>query len=171
MYTAGTCARIANFLANDPQMAQQLTITCWDSVLFILKVASINKFLPNRSSLAANEATGVLFDAATINNAINRKRTDVIPDSVVGIFKRSPVGNHSFELSHVAIAVEAAGYCVGSNNGCIGESPSFSRFNIMNSFQWVANQYPIYNDPLNPNAPPWAKERMVVFRPISQILR
>ena len=114
MYTTGTCARIANFLVDDPQMAPKLNITCWDSVLFILKVASINKYLPNKTSLGAHEATSVLFDAATINNAINTKRTNVIADSVLGIFKRLPVGNHSFELSHIAIAVDAAGICVGS---------------------------------------------------------
>jgi hypothetical protein len=171
MYIPGTCARIANFFVTDPGMSVKLNITCWDSTLFLLKVASLNKYLPNKSSRGANEATGILFDASSINNAINKKNTNPLADSLVGIFRRSSAGSRSFKLSHVATGINAAGNCVGSNNACIGGSPNFNKFNVKTCLEWKQNESPVYNDRHNPNAPTWAKERIVVFRPISQLLR
>ena len=51
----------------------------------------------------------------------------------------------------------------------VGGGADYSQFNILKALDWSAGDWPTYNG--DPSAPLWARERMVVFRPINQILR
>ena len=171
MYVNGTCANIATQILTSPQRAAQFNKSvCYNTVFRILKEADPN-FCPNKAQLGHNDVSATLFGPAIINQAINAKNTRPVADSVVGIFKRSSVGTHAFDVNHVAICIDAGGACISTNNGPVGGGGNYSQFNVVNAFVWTPNQWPVYNDPLNPTAPAWARERMVVFRQINQILR
>lgn len=171
MYKQGTCADLALKILNDPMRANSFNaFVCYNTVFKLLKECDPS-FHPHKAQLAHQEASAILIGPSAINRAINTKNTQPIADSVVGIFKRSPAGNRAFDINHVAICTDGAGICVSTNNGPVGGAGNFSRFNIKTAFIWRPNEFPIYNDPMNPKAPQWAKERLVVFRPVSELLR
>ncbi len=171
MYVQGTCAALAARILTEPMRAGAFNaLVCYNTVFRLLKECDPT-FHPHRADLVQHEVNGILFGPVAINRAINVKNTQPVADSVVGIFKRSPVGAHAFDINHVAICTNAAGICISTNNGPVGGAGNYSQFNIKTAFTWRPNEFPIFNDPMNPAAPAWARERLVVFRPVSELLR
>jgi hypothetical protein len=171
MYTTGACSDLAQQILRDPQRAGTFNaLVCYNTVFRLLKDCDPS-FHPNKPDMNHAEVSAVLFGPSAINHAINVKNTRPVADSVVGIFKRSPVGSHAFDINHVAICLDAAGNCISTNNGPVGGAGNYSRFNILSALTWRPNEFPVYDDPMNPKAPQWARERMVVFRPVGELLR
>ena len=169
MYAQGACSKIASAILTNPTKRQLYAKNiCYNTVFHILKEADPG-FGGAKTELAHPEVKSVLFDPRSFNQTINIKDTKPVADSVVGIFKRQVVGAKAFEINHAAICINLAGDCLSTNNGVVGGGADYSQFNILKALDWSAGDWPTYNG--DPSAPLWARERMVVFRPISQILR
>ena len=166
MYVEGTAAKLAQQLANDAVRRQEMTgKICYNAVLQCLQEASGGKFFARNGFASPQEALTVLF--ASSPKPIQDPR--IRADSVVGVLRKT-FANSPFELSHVMISIDAAGGCIGSNNGAIGGPGNWSKVDIAKLLTWRPRLNPLYVDRLQPNAPEWAKERVVIAKPVRELL-
>lgn len=166
MYVEGTAAKLAQELANDPVARQKMTgKICYDAVLHCLRTVSGGKFFTKDGFASQQEALTVLF--ASSPKPVQEPR--IRADSVVGVLRKT-FANKPFELSHVMISIDGVGGCIGSNNGAIGGPGNWSKVDISKLLTWRPQQNPIYEDRLQPAAPAWAKERVVIAKPVRELL-
>lgn len=166
MYTDGTAAKLAQELTNDPVARQKMTgKICYDAVLHCLQSVSAGKFFARDGFSSPQEALTVLF--ASSPKPVQEPR--IRADCVVGVLRKTFAAS-PFALSHVMISIDGVGGCIGSNNGAIGGAPNWSKVDIAQLLTWRPQRNPLYVDRLQPAAPEWAKERVVIAKPVRELL-
>jgi len=166
MYIEGSATQLGKFFMNNAYFNQKMTgKICYNAVLYCLRVSSMNMFHNRDIFTSPEEAMRVLFTGAP--NPIQHSR--IRADCVVGIFRKQ-LQNQPISLSHVMISIDGIGNCIGSNNGAIGGPGNWNIVNISQRLNWQPQRNPIFNVPGQPGAPGWAKERVVLVKPIRELL-
>ncbi|HEC17193.1 MAG TPA: hypothetical protein ENI99_11580 [Sedimenticola sp.] len=166
MYVEGSVQALARFFMSNAYFQQKMTgKICYNAVLYCLRVASMNGFYNRDDFASPDEATRVLFTQAP--NPVQHSR--IRADCVVGIFRKQ-LQNQPFSLSHVMISIDGIGNCIGSNNGAIGGPGNWNTVNIAQKLTWRPQRNPVFDDPAQRGAPEWAKERVVLVKPIRELL-
>jgi hypothetical protein len=133
-YERGAAAWYAQELARNVELSGFQAITCQDSVLECMRLASANRWA--RASANNNELEGLFFHGSK-GRYLAQSFQQIWPDSVVVVYKR--LGSSDvFYYAHTMICV-GSNLCAGSNNGCIGGLPSFSTVDLTQYFSPIAN--------------------------------
>ena len=147
-----------------PEEKQQLSgKICFDAVAFALKLegAISDAQYSQWGNTNADALSKLVNQNDTLANSPN------IPEnSVVGVFRRNAEGGPLL-LSHVMLSL-GGGLAIGSNNGCIGGTGDWSVQDLAALLSWPpGGGNPTLGPTLEPNAPGWARERVIHYRPVS----
>jgi hypothetical protein len=133
-YGRGAAAWYAQELARNVELSRFQAITCQNSVLECMRLASANKWA--RASANNNELEGLFFHGNK-DRSLATSFQQIWPDSVVVVYKRSGTSD-AFYYAHTMICI-GSNLCAGSNNGCIGGLPSFSTVDLTQYFSPITD--------------------------------